>query len=67
MDKRWRSHIEGDSPYHVWPEDDLIAHDTDFTDGPCICGPHATAVVAEDGTVGWILTHHALDGEGREA
>lgn len=62
---RWRYHIEGASPYHVWPENDLIDHDTDSD--ACICGPCSTPVKTDDGSIGWILTHHALDGREREA
>lgn len=60
---RWRCHIEGDSPYHVWPIDDLIEHDSD--DGDCLCGPTVEPVEGEDGYIGWLITHHSLDG--REA
>ena len=62
---RWRYHIEGDSPYHVWPISDGIEHDIESSDGDCICGPCASPVKCEDGSVGWIYTHHSLDG--REA
>jgi hypothetical protein len=58
----WRYHIEGDTPYHVWPANDLIEHDTDDDNGDCPCGPRATPVEADDGSIGWIYTHHSLDG-----
>jgi hypothetical protein len=45
---------------HVFPLGDLVDHDTD-TDG-CVCGPTTTPVERDDGSIGWVLTHHALDG-----
>jgi hypothetical protein len=62
---RWRCHIEGDSPYHVWPLNDGIEHDTDDDEGNCVCGPTVEPVEGEDGYIGWLITHHSLDG--REA
>lgn len=44
---------------HVYPDADLIEHDTDG--GDCICGPD-TEFVQGDDTSGFLLTHHALDG-----
>jgi hypothetical protein len=57
----WRTHTDG-SPVHVWPEDDLVDHDLEDHDGGCICGPLITPVPREDGSYGWMITHHALDG-----
>jgi hypothetical protein len=57
----WRVHTDG-SPVHVWPEDDLVDHDTEDDDGGCICGPLVEPVPREDGSYGWMITHHALDG-----
>lgn len=48
---------------HVVPVDDLIEHDTDG--GDCVCGPEETPVKRDDGSIGWLVTHHSLDG--REA
>ena len=45
---------------HVYPIGDLIEHDTDSED--CICGPQVEAVPRKDGTLGWVYTHHSLDG-----
>lgn len=42
---------------------DLIEHDTEGDD--CVCGPTAEPVKREDGSVGWVIVHHSLDG--REA
>lgn len=63
MTKRWHYHTDGDTPYHVWPADDLIERETNSDD--CVCGPCVTPIKADDGRVGWILTHHALDGRER--
>ena len=48
---------------HVYPESDLIDHDTESDE--CPCGPEFEAVPRADGSFGWLLTHHSLDG--REA
>lgn len=45
---------------HVYPVGDLVEHVT-AGDG-CICGPTAEAVFDDDGSTGWMLTHHSLDG-----
>ena len=44
---------------HVLPLDDLIEHERG--DG-CPCGPEAQPVKRDDGSVGWLLVHHSLDG-----
>lgn len=46
---------------HVSPIDDLIEHDTESPD--CICGPRVTPIELEDGSIGWLYSHHALDRE----
>lgn len=48
---------------HVYPNNDLIDHDTDG--GDCPCGPTPEPVFDADGACGWVITHHSLDG--REA
>lgn len=45
---------------HVYPENDLIEHDTDG--GDCICGPATEAVFRDDGSNGWVVVHNSLDG-----
>lgn len=46
---------------HVMPVNDLIEHDNSgVTD--CPCGPTTEPVSAEDGSMGWLVTHHSLDG-----
>lgn len=47
---------------HVKPLDDLIDHDTSTTEPDCVCGPEVRPVEGEDGTVGWLVVHHSLDG-----
>lgn len=48
------------STWHVEPVNDLIDHDT--TTDECICGPLIESVPRDDGSMGWIVTHHSLDG-----
>lgn len=48
---------------HVLPLGDLIEHDGDG--GDCPCGPTTEAVMRDDGSNGWLVVHHSLDG--REA
>lgn len=48
---------------HTFPLNDLIDHDTDSDD--CVCGPRIEPVPADDGSMGWVVVHHSLDG--REA
>ena len=50
---------------HVHPLGDVIEHE--LTDD-CVCGPPARPVVRDDGSMGWLMVHHSLDGrELREA
>ena len=46
---------------HVLPVNDLVEHDGD-NDDDCICGPDVEPVISDDGSCGWLITHHALDG-----
>jgi hypothetical protein len=48
---------------HVHPIDDLVEHVTSGDD--CVCGPTIEPVPREDGSIGWLMVHHSLDG--REA
>lgn len=48
------------SAVHVFPVNDLVEHDTDG--GDCICGPETEPVARDDGTFGYVVTHHSLDG-----
>lgn len=56
---------------HVYPENDLVEHETDGDD--CICGPvaHPVESEVEAGVINWVSVHNALDGrelgeQGRE-
>lgn len=46
---------------HVIPINDLIEH----VDDDCLCGPEMIPVERDDGSFGWVISHHSLDG--REA
>ena len=48
---------------HVYPLNDVVEHDTDG--GDCLCGPTTKPVPREDGFIGWLVTHHSLDGRER--
>lgn len=48
------------STMHVYPTGDLIDHDTNTDE--CVCGPTPDPVFREDGSCGWVLIHHSLDG-----
>ncbi|MGV0042014.1 hypothetical protein [Mycobacterium colombiense] len=45
---------------HVLPNNDLIEHEDDGTD--CPCGPTVEPVFDSEGSCGWLITHHSLDG-----
>ena len=45
---------------HVVPTADLVDHDT--TGDDCVCGPTVEPVTRYDGSIGWLLIHHSLDG-----
>lgn len=47
---------------HSYPLDDLIEHG--LTED-CACGPTTEPVMRRDGSNGWVVVHHSLDG--REA
>jgi hypothetical protein len=44
---------------HVVPCNDLIDHEG-VED--CVCGPEVEPVRRKDGSVGWLIVHHSLDG-----
>lgn len=53
------------STVHTYPVADLMEHETWGTD--CLCGPTTEPVPREDGSMGWHIIHHSLDGrENRE-
>lgn len=45
---------------HTYPVRDIVEHDTDG--GDCICGPTTEPVQRDDGSYGWHILHHSLDG-----
>ena len=51
-------YLDVDDSVHVMPDGDLIAHEPDG----CMCGPLVEPVPRDDGSMGWLLTHSALDG-----
>lgn len=49
------------SSVHVYPLGDLVEHDTGKCEA-CVCGPTPRPVKNDDGSVGWVIVHHSLDG-----
>lgn len=48
---------------HVVPnQNDQIAHDISTTEADCVCGPTVEPVTRDDGSIGWLIVHHSLDG-----
>lgn len=47
---------------HVYPVNDLVEHETKTTEPDCVCGPTTSPLKRDDGSCGWIITHHSLDG-----
>lgn len=47
---------------HVTPQCDLVDHDTGTAEPDCVCGPEVRPDPQEDGSMGWLLVHHSLDG-----
>jgi hypothetical protein len=69
--QHWRVHrqpsqrrptIQVTDTFHVTPIHDLVDHDTSTTEPDCVCGPEVRPATQEDGSVGWLLVHHSLDG-----
>ena len=48
---------------HVYPLGDVIEHE--MTDD-CPCRPRSEAVDRPDGSFGWLVVHHSLDGREQE-
>lgn len=44
---------------HVHPLADLIEHQMN---DDCPCGPRQEPVKRDDGSMGWLVVHHSLDG-----
>lgn len=51
---------ESSDTVHVIPLNDHVEHDT--SGEPCVCGPDTEAVFRDDGSNGWLVKHHSLDG-----
>lgn len=45
---------------HTYPVNDLIVHELEGDD--CPCGPTTEPVPRDDGSMGWLISHHSLDG-----
>lgn len=50
------------STLHLVPQHDLVSHDTSTSEPDCVCRPDLRPAAREDGSVGWLLVHHSLDG-----
>ena len=40
-------------------------HDTSTGEPDCVCGPEVRPEKREDGSIGWLIVHHSLDGRER--
>lgn len=47
---------------HIRPTNDGVEHDTSSTEPDCACGPDVRPVQRDDGSIGWLIVHHSLDG-----
>jgi len=47
---------------HTVPRNDIVEHDTSTNEPDCVCGPTVNAVPQPDGSMGWQIIHHSLDG-----
>lgn len=56
---------DGGDHVHVVPLNDQVEHLED-ADGECICGPSIERVERDDGSDGWLFTHHSLDDRERD-
>lgn len=57
--------LDGADYVHVMPINDFVEHEWD-DDGDCPCGPEIRPVERDDGTIGWVYIHSALDGRDLE-
>jgi hypothetical protein len=55
-----------DNTLHVAPTADLVEHDTSTDQPDCVCVPRVEHVERADGSDGWIMIHHSLDGRESE-
>jgi hypothetical protein len=47
---------------HVYPLGDVVEHDTSTGEPDCACGPQVRPEPQDDGSIGWQIVHHSLDG-----
>ncbi|MBM4469888.1 hypothetical protein GS982_20030 [Rhodococcus hoagii] len=60
MSGRWvAGYDEPSNEVHVTPVNDLVAHEAS---GDCLCGPTTEPIPRPDGSMGWLVSHHSLDG-----
>ncbi|WP_375425477.1 hypothetical protein [uncultured Friedmanniella sp.] len=59
--KGWLAHTEDGDHVHVTPFNDLLEHEVD-DDGSCVCGPTIEPAPRNNGSYGWSIIHHTLDG-----
>jgi hypothetical protein len=52
----------GATVLHVRPTNDGIQHDIATSEPDCVCGPRVEPVKRDDGSMGWLIVHHSLDG-----
>jgi len=43
---------------HTMPVNDIVKHTFD----DCVCGPTIEPVKRANGSIGWLIIHHSLDG-----
>lgn len=55
---RWLCTDIGGGEVHVVPLGDLVEHLPE----DCVCGPRTEPVPRDDGSMGWLIVHHSLDG-----
>jgi hypothetical protein len=53
----WRTGWVEDGSVHIEPVGDLVEHEVD----DCVCAPRVEPVKCPDGSIVWMLVHHALD------
>ena len=60
LGKRWTvlQPADNDDEAHVIPLADVIEH----VPHECVCGPTVEPVPRDDGSMGWTVIHHSLDG-----
>lgn len=54
----WLCDVVPSGEVHVVPIGDVWTHE----EVDCTCGPTVEPVPRDDGSFGWLVTHHSLDG-----